>query len=147
MKRFKRIICGFFFEIDHCKEIKKKRLECHLYGQLIANLLCSSTMFQMRQLLLTKKKRELSEFKAIYIIKDYFLLLFQSIQKSTQELSNVLFRLFALLQKNGRKSHRYEKKTVFDILGVVSFQFQFIYTSPISTELLTILITIQLSML
>lgn len=94
-----------------------------------------------------QEKRELSEFKAIYIIKDYFLLLFQSIQKSTQELSNVLFRLFALLQKNGRKSHRYEKKTVFDILGVVSFQFQFIYTSPISTELLTILITIQLSML
>jgi tRNA nucleotidyltransferase (CCA-adding enzyme) len=108
-----------FFEIDHCKEIKKERLECHLYGQLIAILLCSSTMFQMRQLLLTKKKRELSEYKAIYIIKDYFVLLFQAIQKSTQELSKVLLRLFALLQKNGRKSHRYEKKTVFDILGVV----------------------------
>lgn len=108
-----------FFKIDNCKEIKKERLECHLYGQLIAILLCSSTMFQMRQLLLTKKKRELSEYKAIYIIKDYFLLLFQSIQKSTQELSKVLLRLFNLLQKNGRKSHRYEKKTVFDILGVV----------------------------
>ncbi|GAA0413605.1 hypothetical protein GCM10008934_00530 [Virgibacillus salarius] len=108
-----------FFEIDHCKEIKKERLECHLYGQLIAILLCSSTMFQMRQLLLTKKKQELSEYKAIYIIKDYFVLLFQSIQKGTQELSKVLFRLFAILQKNGRKSHRYEKKTVFDILGVV----------------------------
>ncbi|UOQ91472.1 IS4 family transposase [Halobacillus shinanisalinarum] len=108
-----------FFEIDHCKEIKKERLECHLYGQLIAILLCSSTMFQMRQILLTKKKQELSEYKAIYIIKDYFVLLFQSIQKGTQELSKVLFRLFALLQKNGRKSHRYEKKTVFDILGVV----------------------------
>ncbi|MGM0879065.1 MAG: transposase, partial [Bacillota bacterium] len=104
-----------FFEIDHCKEIKKERLECHLYGQLIGILLCSSTMFQMRQLLLTKKKRELSE----YNIKDYFLLLFQAIQKSTQELSKILLRLFALLQKNGRKSHRYEKKTVFDILGVV----------------------------
>jgi hypothetical protein len=76
-------------------------------------------MFQMRQLLLTKKKQELSEYKAIYIIKDYFLLLFQSIQKSTQDLSKVLFRLFTLLQKNGRKAHRYEKKTVFDILGVV----------------------------
>lgn len=99
-----------FFEIDHCKEIKKERLECHLYGQLIAILLCSSTMFQMRQLLLNKKKREISEYRAIYIIKDYFLLLFQAIHKSTQELSKVLFRLFDLLQKNGRKSHRYEKK-------------------------------------
>ncbi|MFK4323282.1 hypothetical protein ABH946_006063 [Bacillus sp. RC145] len=108
-----------FFHIHHCKKIKRERLECHLYGQLIAILLCSSTMFQMRQLLLIKKKRELSEYKAIYIIKDYFLLLFQAIQKDTQELSKILIRLFNLLQQNGRKSHRYEKKTVFDILGVV----------------------------
>ncbi|PGK42286.1 IS4 family transposase, partial [Bacillus thuringiensis] len=99
-------------------KIKPERLECHLYGQLIAILLCSSIMFQMRQLLLMKKKRELSEYKAIYMIKDYFLL-FQTIQKNTQELSKVLLRLFNLLQQNGRKSHRYEKKTVFDILGVV----------------------------
>ncbi|TKI25192.1 transposase, partial [Bacillus cereus] len=69
-----------FFHIHHCKKIKRERLECHLYGKLIAILLCSSTMFQMRQLLLMKKKRELSEYKAIYMIKDYFLLLFQAIQ-------------------------------------------------------------------
>ncbi|PFX64765.1 IS4 family transposase [Bacillus toyonensis] len=108
-----------FFKIHHCKKIKPERLECHLYGQLIAILLCSSIMFQMRQLLLIKKKRELSEYKAIYMIKDYFLLLFQTIQKDTQKLSKVLLRLFNLLQQNGRKSHRYEKKTVFDILGIV----------------------------
>ncbi|USK36634.1 IS4 family transposase (plasmid) [Bacillus sp. F19] len=99
-----------FFQIHQCKKIKPERWECHLYGQLIAILLCSSIMFQMRQLLLMKKKRELSEYKA---------LLFQAIQKDTQELSKVLLRLFNLLQQNGRKSHRYEKKTVFDILGVV----------------------------
>ncbi|EEM86219.1 Transposase for insertion sequence element IS231B [Bacillus thuringiensis serovar pulsiensis BGSC 4CC1] len=69
-----------FFHIHHCKKIKRERLECHLYGQLIAILLCSSTMFQMWQLLLMKKKRELSEYKAIYMMKDYFFLLFQSIQ-------------------------------------------------------------------
>ncbi|EAO54172.1 Transposase [Bacillus thuringiensis serovar israelensis ATCC 35646] len=108
-----------FFHIHHCKKIKRERLECHLYGQLIAILLRSSTMFQMRQLLLMKKKRELSEYKAIYMIKDYFLLIFQAIQKDTQELSKILIRLFNLLQQNGRKSHRYEKKTVFDILGVI----------------------------
>ena len=45
-----------FFKIDHCNEIKRERLECHLYGQLIGILLCASTMFQMRQLLLDKKK-------------------------------------------------------------------------------------------
>jgi hypothetical protein len=108
-----------FFQIDKCKKIKKERLECHLYGQLISILLCSSTMFRMRQLLLRKKSQELSEYKAVYMIKDYFLLLYQSLQKDTQEVSKTLFRLFDLLQKNGRKSHRYEKKTVFDILGVV----------------------------
>ncbi|HEK9103670.1 IS4 family transposase [Bacillus pfraonensis] len=112
------LLSGQFLHIHHCKKIKRERLECHLYGQLIAILLCSSIMFQMQQLLLMKKKRELSEYKAIYMIKDYFLLLFQAIQKDTQELSKILIRLFNLLQQNGRKSHRYEKKTVFDILGV-----------------------------
>ncbi|AIW88000.1 Transposase for insertion sequence element IS231B [Bacillus mycoides] len=73
-------------------------------------------MFQMRHLLLIKKKRELSEYKAIYIIKDYFLLLYQALQKDTQDISKILVRLFNLLQRNGRKSHRYEKKTVFDII-------------------------------
>ncbi|MGW5951703.1 IS4 family transposase [Bacillus mycoides] len=108
-----------FFRIHKCSSVKLDRLECHLYGQLISILLCSSTMFQMRQLLLIKKKRELSEYKATYIIKDYFLLIYQSLQKDTQELTKILFRLFNLLQKNGQKSHRYEKKTVFDILDVV----------------------------
>ncbi|KIV60161.1 IS4 family transposase [Aneurinibacillus migulanus] len=108
-----------FFQIHHCKSIKQERLECHLYGQLIAILLCSSTMFKMRELLLRKKQKELSEYKAMYIIKDYFLLFYQALQKNTQELSKILSRLFDLLQKNGRKSHRYRKKTVFDILGVV----------------------------
>lgn len=111
--------CKSFFRIHHCNSVKLERLECHLYGQLISILLCSSTMFQMRQLLLIKKKRELSEYKAIYMIKDYFPLIYQSLQKDTQELTKILSRLFNLLQKNGRKSHRYEKKTVFDILGVV----------------------------
>ncbi|EOO62016.1 transposase for insertion sequence element IS231E [Bacillus cereus VD196] len=101
------------------KKIKRERLKCHLYGQLIAILLCSSTLFKMRQLLLMKKKQELSEYKTIYMIKDYFLLLFQAMQKDTQELSKILIRLFNLLQQNVRKSHRYEKKKVFDILGFV----------------------------
>ncbi|MFB6803459.1 IS4 family transposase [Peribacillus butanolivorans] len=108
-----------FFEIDECKTIKKERLECHLYGQLIGILLCSSTMFQMRQLLLEKKNQKLSEYKAIYMIKDYFPLLFQAIAIGSEQLLKILHRLFQLLKKNGRKCHRYKKMTVFDILGVV----------------------------
>ncbi len=70
-------------------------------------------------LLLQKKKRELSEYKAIGIIQDHLYLLYQAIQQNTQEITKILILLFHLLQKNGRKSHRYEKKTVFDIMGVV----------------------------
>jgi len=69
--------------------------------------------------LLQKKKRELSEYKEIGIIQDHLYLLYQTIQQNTQEITKILIRLFHLLQKNGRKSHRYEKKTVFDIMGVV----------------------------
>ncbi|EJR89770.1 IS4 family transposase [Bacillus cereus] len=103
------------FDIDHCRTVKQERIECHLYGKLIAILLCSSTMFKMRQLLLQKKQKELSEYKAIGMIQDHLFLLYQSIQ-NTQEITKLLTRLFHLLEKNGRKSHRYEKKTVFDMI-------------------------------
>ncbi|MDR4298593.1 IS4 family transposase, partial [Bacillus anthracis] len=94
------------------------RLECHIYGKLIAIFLCSSTMFKMRQLILKKKKRELSEYKAIGMIQDHLYILYQAIQQNTRRITKILIRLFHLLQKNGQKSHRYEKKTIFDIMGV-----------------------------
>ncbi|KMY42708.1 hypothetical protein AC625_23900 [Peribacillus loiseleuriae] len=55
----------------------------------------------------------------IYMIKDYFPLLFEAMASSTNELVKILHRLYQLLKKNGRKCYRYKKKTVFDILGVV----------------------------
>jgi hypothetical protein len=96
-----------------------ERLECHLYGQLISILLCSSTMFRMRQLLLDKKKKELSEYKSNYMIKDYYLLFYQGLQKDAKELSKIFLRLIHLLEKNGWKCHRYNKKMAFDILGIL----------------------------
>ncbi|MXQ53767.1 transposase [Shimazuella sp. KC615] len=109
-----------FFQIDRCKEVKRERLECHLYRQLIAILICSTTLFQMREILLRKKHIELIEYKAFRIIQTYFPLFHQAIQQqNTQAYAKILLRLFHLLGKNGRKSHRYKKKTVFDILGVV----------------------------
>ena len=107
------------FQINRYKNIKSERFECHLYGQLIAILLSSSTVFRMRELLLRKSGKELSEYKAVYMIQSYFLSIYNAIQKSTQEVSKILFRLFRLLVQNGRKSRRYEKKTVFDILDAV----------------------------
>jgi hypothetical protein len=76
-------------------------------------------MFQMHRLLLMKKKRETSEFKAVCIVKEYFLSLHDGLKTQTQDIRQVLLRIFRMIEKNGRKSHRYEKKTVFDILGVV----------------------------
>lgn len=63
--------------------VKQKRLECQLYGKLITIFLCSSTMFKMRPLLLQKKKKELSEYKAIGMIQDHLSLLYQAIQYKT----------------------------------------------------------------
>ncbi|HHL0974783.1 TPA: IS4-like element IS231I family transposase, partial [Bacillus cereus] len=107
------------FQIHQWQNIKQERLECHVYGKLIAIFICSSTMFKMRQLLLQKNKKELSEYKAIGMIQDHLSLLYQTMQRNTQDITKILIRLFTLLQKNGRKSHRYEKKTVFDIMGVI----------------------------
>ncbi|KAA0794952.1 IS4 family transposase [Bacillus sp. BPN334] len=107
------------FQIHHWQNIKQERLECYIYGKLIAIFLCSSTMFKMRQLILQKKQKELSEYKAIGMIQDHLYILYQAIQQDTQEITKILCRLFNLLLKNGRKFHRYEKKTVFDILGVI----------------------------
>ena len=75
-------------------------------------------MFQMRQFLLEKQKQELSEYKAIYMIKDYFLLLFQAIAIDTDELSAILHRLYQSL-KRIVVNVIVTKMTVFDILGVV----------------------------
>ncbi len=91
--------------------------ELQLFAQEIQSFLSPNTLRDLARDVGFVQRT--SKYKAIYMIKDYFLLLFQTIQKNTQELSKVLIRLFNLLQQNGRKSHRYEKKTVFDILGVV----------------------------
>jgi hypothetical protein len=73
----------------------------------------------MRQLLLEKKKKELSEYKTIYMSKDYFPVLFRSMAGDPNDLVMILHRLYQLLKKSGRKCHRYKKKTIFNILGVV----------------------------
>ncbi len=107
------------FGIQHCKKIKKERLECHLYGQLISILISSTTMFKIRKLLYEKDGEELSEYKGIYVVKAYLTSLYEALKKSTQRISEILFRLFNFLRKNGRKSHRYEKKTAIDILSTL----------------------------
>jgi hypothetical protein len=83
-----------FFQIDRCKDVKRERLECRLYGQLIAILICSSTLFRMRELLLKEKQVELSEYKTFYLIRTYFPLFRQALQQeNTQTYTKILLRL------------------------------------------------------
>ncbi len=51
-------------------------------------------MFKMRQLLLQKNKKELSEYKAIGMIQEHVSLLYQAIHKNTQDITKLLVRLF-----------------------------------------------------
>lgn len=90
--------------------IKRERIECHVYGQLIDILLCSSTMFQIRL------KQELSEYKAIYMIKYQFPLLFQAITVGAETLLKIQHRLYQLLKKNIQQCHRYKDMTLLDVL-------------------------------
>ena len=72
------------FHIDHCKHIKIPRFECHVYGQLIAIFLSSSLMVHIRCFLLVKKKKEVSEYKGIGIIRDYLGALYRSLRQTIQ---------------------------------------------------------------
>nr|WP_255260332.1 hypothetical protein [Bacillus cereus] len=53
------------------------------------------------------------------MIHDYFRVLYRQMQYQSNQLAKNFLRLSDLLDKNGQKSHRYRKKTVFDILGIV----------------------------
>ena len=65
-------------------------------------------MFKMRQLLLQKKQKELSEYKAIGMIQDHLFLL-SSHTKHPRD--NKAFNpAVPPSRENGRKSHRYEEK-------------------------------------
>ena len=65
-----------------------------------------------------KKKKEMSEIKGVSILKEYFGKIYSLFEKSLHDLTQLLVRIFKMIEKNGLKSHRKEKKTVFDILIV-----------------------------
>lgn len=48
---------------------------------------------------LGQEKKELSEYKSIYMTKNYYLLFYEGLQKGIHELLKVLLRLFYLLEK------------------------------------------------
>ncbi|MGH0789813.1 hypothetical protein ACQVTU_19210 [Bacillus cereus] len=68
--------------------------------------------------------RKNNAFLVLGVVKNFKLMgmygeAYRQIQEQSKQLLTSFLRLFHLLDKNGRKSHRYRKKTVFDILGIV----------------------------
>ena len=78
--------------------MKKERLECHIYGKLIALLLFYCHVSNETNII-GEKQKELSEWKAMYIIHDYFRVLYRQIQDQSKQLMASFLRLFHLLDK------------------------------------------------
>ncbi|OXT14599.1 hypothetical protein B9K06_25530 [Bacillus sp. OG2] len=106
------------FQIHKVKKMKLERFECHLYGTLISLLISSTIAFQAREYLLRKKKKETSEYKSISITMEFIPKLFEAIISSKTSILKILKGIYSQIEKNGKKSHRKKKLTVFDILKV-----------------------------
>lgn len=64
----------------------------------------TSTIFKRRQILLQKKKRELSEYKVLRMIQNHLFLIFQATQKNTQAITKIFIRLFPTKEKQPKIS-------------------------------------------
>lgn len=106
------------FHIHGVKPVKIERFQCQLYGKLILLLMSSTVMFKMRALVIQNKKLETSEMKTSEIVHEYIDSLYFELIKFPSESFNILKLMFKNVVSNGLKSHRKNKKTVFDILGV-----------------------------
>lgn len=106
------------FHIHGVKQVKIERFQCQLYGKLILLLLSSSVMFKMRTLVIKNKELEASEMKVSEIVHEYIDILYFDLIKFPNKTFNNLKLVFENVIKNGLKSHKKDKKTVFDIIGV-----------------------------
>jgi len=106
------------FHIHAVKQVKIERFQCQLYGKLILILLSSTIIFKMRTLVMKNKEFEASEMKISEIVHEYIDRLYVDLIKFPSKTFNNLKSVFKNVVKNGLKSHRKDKKTVFDILGV-----------------------------
>ena len=75
-------------------------------------------MFKMRALVLQNKELEASKIKVSQIVHRYIDRLYFELIKFPGEIFNTLKLVFENVVRNGLKSHRKDKKTVFYILGV-----------------------------
>lgn len=98
------------FHIHRFKPMKGARFQCHLYGTLIALLISSTVMFKMREWLYRKQKKELSEYKAMSMIKEFGMDLFQALWCSEALAVELLLRLCDLIARHEKKIKALYKK-------------------------------------
>src|SRR5690625_3911089 len=106
------------FEIDDVRAMNADRFYCHLYGTLIHILLSSMIAFQCRYYLYQKHQMEGSEYKyinhaknAIEETKGYSLYHLLS-------LKALIDNIYQNIYRHGRKDHRCQHKSPFDILNI-----------------------------
>ncbi|MCB2323978.1 hypothetical protein LGL55_24705 [Clostridium tagluense] len=75
-------------------------------------------MFKMRTLALENKGLYTSEIKTCEIVHEYIDGIYFELIKFPNNVFNTLKLIFENVVRNGLKSHKKDKKTVFDILGV-----------------------------
>lgn len=110
------------FHMNQVKKINIHRLNCHFYGQLIAILLTSTVMFRMRLVLYEKFRKELSEQKALAILKKQLPSIYLKANSSLKQLQELMIHLFDFFKRYGLKSVRQKKPTSMKIIEQTVFQ-------------------------
>ncbi|RDI36214.1 DDE family transposase [Falsibacillus pallidus] len=104
------------FQIHEIKEMKQERMECHLYGTLIRIFLSTMLAFQCRYYLYRKERLECSEYKSINIAQEGMTPLAYSLSYRTKSIMDIVVSIYESIYRNGRKDHRFNHSSVFDIL-------------------------------
>ncbi|BBW96328.1 hypothetical protein GsuE55_11610 [Geobacillus subterraneus] len=100
------------FHIHRFKPMKGARFQCHLYGTLIALLISSTVMFKMREWLYRKQKKELSEYKAMSMIKEFGMDFFQALWCSEALVVQLLFKLCDIIAQHGKNQGVIQKRAL-----------------------------------
>ncbi|MBM7540789.1 transposase [Amphibacillus cookii] len=106
------------FDIDKVRAMNPERFECHLYGTLIHILLSSMIAFQCRYYLHKKHQIEGSEYKCIDLAKSAIEDEKGQPLHDISSLRALMKNIYQNVYRHGRKDHRYQYKSPFDILNL-----------------------------
>lgn len=110
------------FKISQVKKVKIERFKCFLYGRLIALLLSSSIVFTAKNIIMEEDNKEISEIKSFGALAQYLPKLATEIFKGELCIIRILKRIICNFKRLGIKSRKKNKKTVFDILQILTLK-------------------------